>query len=548
MKIALAQINPTIGDIDGNALKIRETHARAASAGAEWVVFSELALPGYPPKDLLHKTDFLDQNQRRLDDLIRTLSGPVTVLGHVHRTNGSSGKRLTNTATVFQNGEVLLRADKILLPDYDVFDELRYFHSGERAGLLNWKGTKVGVTICEDIWNYEGFYDCARYHRNPVQELAADGMQVLINISASPYRTGRWKTRQALGRHIAGEARVPFVLVNQVGGNDDLLFDGHSFALDAGGRLLAQARGFEEDLVMVDLKTGRGEVCPAAETEAEEMFRALVMGVRDYLGKCGYRKAVLGLSGGVDSALVAVIAVNALGPGNVTALSMPSPYTAPESVTSAQRLAENLGIPIDVVPIGGLFDAYRKTLSPLWRGSDREDVTEENIQARIRGNLLMAVSNKTGSMVLSTGNKSELAVGYCTLYGDMAGGLAVISDVPKMKVYQLARWINREREIIPQFILERPPSAELKPGQTDQDSLPPYEVLDPILEGYIEKHLSIQQLVEQGFDAQLVRDIIAKVDHNEYKRKQAAPGLRVTSKAFGSGRRFPIAQRYRPGP
>jgi len=546
LKIALAQINPTIGDLEGNARRIRETHARAASAGAEWVVFSELALSGYPPKDLLNKNDFIAQNRRALDDLINTLSGPVVVLGHVGENHDAAGKRLTNTATVFQNGNVLGRADKILLPDYDVFDESRYFHAGEHIALLDWKGFKVGITVCEDIWNYEGFYDHRHYHRNPVQELAGAGMQALINISASPYRIGRWKTRRALGRHIVGETRVPFVLVNQAGGNDDLLFDGHSFALDAQGKLIAQARGFAEDLVMVDLKTGQGEVRAVSKGEEEEMFQALVMGVRDYLNKCGYHKAVIGLSGGIDSAVVAVIAAHALGPDNVMSLSMPSMYTASESVTDAERLAGNLGIRYEVVPIRELFDAFKKTLSPLW-GDRPEDVTEENIQARIRGNILMAVSNKMGSMVLSTGNKSEMAVGYCTLYGDMAGGLSVISDVPKLKVYQLARWINRDREIIPKHILERPPSAELRPNQTDQDSLPPYEVLDPILEGYIEKHLSLQELVELGYDAQLVQDVVTRVDNNEYKRKQAAPGLRVTSKAFGSGRRVPIAKRYRPG-
>ncbi|CAI2717491.1 NAD+ synthase [Nitrospina watsonii] len=546
MKIALAQINPTIGDLEGNVRRIREAHEQAASAGAEWVVFSELALSGYPPKDLLNKADFLLQNRRALDALVTTLKGPVAVLGHVGQNNGPTGKRLTNAASVFQNGSVLCRADKLLLPDYDVFDESRYFDAGDCVQLVDWHGLKVGITVCEDIWNYAGFYDHDHYRRHPVEELAKAGMQALINVSASPYRTGRARTRQELGRHIVKETGVPLVLVNQVGGNDDLVFDGHSFALDVQGTVIAQAKGFEEDLVTVDLKTGQGVVHAVAGTEEEELFHALVLGVRDYLHKCGYAKAVVGLSGGIDSAVVAVLAVHALGADNVQGVSMPSYYTAPESVTDAEKLAANLGMIYSLVPIRKLFDTYKNTLAPLL-GEGPESVTEENIQARIRGNILMAVSNKTGSMVLSTGNKSEMAVGYCTLYGDMAGGLAVISDVPKMKVYQLARWINREREIIPSYILERPPTAELRPNQTDQDSLPPYEVLDPILEGYIERHLSPQQLVEKGYDVQLVREIIQKVDNNEYKRKQGAPGLRVTSKAFGSGRRLPIAQRYRPG-
>ncbi|MGP0630772.1 NAD+ synthase [Nitrospina sp. 32_T5] len=546
MKIALAQINPTIGDLEGNVRKIRLAYERARETGVEMVVFSELAVCGYPPKDLLNKTDFLIQNRRALDALVQTLTGPAVVLGHVGENNGAAGKRLTNAATVFQNGKILLRADKLLLPDYDVFDESRYFSPGECVRLLDWNGLKVGITVCEDMWNYAGFYDHGPYHRNPVQELADAGMQALINISASPYRTRRWQTRRELARHIVKETGVPLVLVNQAGGNDDLVFDGYSFALDNKGNVLAQAKGFEEDLVTVDWKTGEGTVHPACESEEEEMFHALVLGVRDYLGKCGYSKAVIGLSGGIDSAVVAVIAVHALGADNVQGVSMPSHYTDPVSVTDAEQLAANLGIAYSVVPIRELFDTYKKTLAPLL-GEGPEDVTEENIQARIRGNILMAVSNRTGSMVLSTGNKSEMAVGYCTLYGDMAGGLAVISDVPKMKVYQLARWINRDREVIPANILERPPTAELRPNQTDQDSLPPYEVLDPILEGYIEGHLSPQELAEKGFDAELVREIIRKVDNNEYKRKQAAPGLRVTSKAFGSGRRLPIAQRYRPG-
>jgi len=546
VKIALAQINPTVGDLDGNAAKIRSVSSAAQIQGADWVVFTELALCGYPPKDLLNKPDFIEHNLAVLDSLIRDIQGSAVLVGHVGRHDAGPGKRLTNSATLFQNGKILTRVDKILLPDYDVFDELRYFEAGTSVVSVEWGGLRLGLTLCEDIWNFEGFHEQEGYRRNPVQELADAGMDCLINLSASPYRLGRLKTRQELGRHIAMRFQVPFVLVNQVGGNDDLLFDGHSFVLNAQGELTAQACGFEEDLVLLDLKTGDGDVRPVAVCEEEEMYHALVMGVRDYLNKCGYEKAVLGLSGGIDSSVVAVIAAQALGSENVKGISMPSQYTASESVTDAEALAGNLGIDFSVVPIKELFENYKSTLSPLFNGKG-EDVTEENIQARIRGNIVMAVSNKMGSMVLSTGNKSEMSVGYCTLYGDMAGGLSVIADVPKMKVYALARWINRDREIIPQRTLDRPPTAELRPNQTDQDSLPPYEVLDAILEGYVEEHRSMDELVEAGHDRELVKQITAKVDNNEYKRKQAAPGLKVTAKAFGSGRRNPIAQRYRPG-
>ncbi len=544
MKIALAQLNPTIGDFEGNSRKIIQACQDSEKAGAGLVVFPELVLTGYPPRDLLYKPDLVCEGQKSLESLVARIQGPAVLMGHVGKRENGAGKGLTNSAVLFQNGQVLTQADKVLLPAYDVFDETRYFQAAQHPVIYELSGIKLGITVCEDIWNFPGFYDQDIYLSNPVEELAQAGADIILNVSASPYRVGRWQTRLKLGQHIVDRFKLPFVLVNQVGGNDDLLFDGHSFALSATGEVIAQAKGFEEDCVVVDLDQGQGDVRPTPECDEDEMFRGLVMGVRDYLNKCGYSKAVVGLSGGIDSAVVAAIAAEALGAEQVMGISMPSQYTASQSISDAERLAGNLGITFSVVPIEKLFEEYKKSLSPLFPGM-AEDVTEENIQARIRGNILMAVSNKLGSMVLSTGNKSEMSVGYCTLYGDMAGGLSVISDVPKMKVYALANWINRKREIIPRAIIERPPTAELKPNQTDQDSLPPYEVLDSILEGYVEKHWSVERLIKEGYEAEMVRQVVRQVDQNEYKRNQAAPGLKVTAKAFGSGRRNPIAQKFR---
>ena len=544
LKIALAQLNPTIGDLEGNSRKIVQACQASEKAGADLVVFSELVLTGYPPRDLLYKPDLVCEGQKALESLVARIQGPAVLLGHVGKRKNDTGKGLTNSAVLFQNGKILVQTDKVLLPSYDVFDETRYFQAAGHPMIYELSGTKLGITICEDIWNFPDFYDQDIYHSNPVEELVEAGADIILNVSSSPYRVGRWQTRLDLGQHIVSRFKLPFVLVNQVGGNDDLLFDGHSFALSATGKVIAQAKGFEKDLVVVDLKQGKGNIHPTPKCDEEEMFRGLVMGVRDYLNKCGYSKAVVGLSGGIDSAVVAVIAVEALGAEQVMGISMPSQYTSSQSISDAERLAGNLGITSPVVPIEELFEQYKKSLDPLFSGME-EDVTEENIQARIRGNILMAVSNKLGSMVLSTGNKSEMSVGYCTLYGDMAGGLSVISDVPKMKVYALANWINREKEIIPRAIIERPPTAELRPNQTDQDSLPPYEVLDLILEGYVEKHWSVERLIEEGHDAEVVRQVVRKVDSNEYKRNQAAPGLKITAKAFGSGRRNPIAQKFR---
>ena len=544
MKVLMAQINPTIGDLEGNLGRIRNAIEKGGALGADLVVFSEMALSGYPCRDLLDKPEFISANAQALERLIQQARGPAVLIGHFAERQADTGKRLANCATLFENGAVLARHEKILLPAYDVFDELRYFQPGDKATVILFKGQRLGITICEDIWNIPGFYDRDGYPRNPVTELAREGVDCLINLSASPYRIGRGVRRLELAREIIKETGAPLLLVNQVGGNDDLLFDGHSFALNSAGETLAQARGFEEDSVLVDLQSPANEATAWERCEEEEIFKALVLGVRDYLNKCGYKKAVLGLSGGIDSSVVAVIAKEALGADHVTGISMPSVYTADASQEDAQALARCLGIRFETIPIGSVFGAYKDSLRGLF-GDTPEDVTEENIQARIRGNLLMAVSNKWGSMVLSTGNKSEMSVGYCTLYGDMAGGLSVISDVLKTRVYRLARWINRGGEVIPDRVLTRPPTAELRPNQTDQDSLPPYDVLDAILEAYVERHESVEEIARLGYDPALVREVTGKVDNNEYKRNQSAPGLKITGKAFGSGRRLPIAQRFR---
>jgi NAD+ synthetase len=544
MKIALAQLNPVIGDFRGNCRKIAQACQEAASRGAGLVILPEMAVCGYPPRDLLTIPKFVDENQRAFDWLVSNICGPAVLLGHFARTgDGGSGKDLSNSASLFRNGEVLAVARKILLPSYDVFDELRYFTPGENPVVYSLDGLRIGLTICEDIWNIPGFRDApSPYTRNPVDEIIKLGVDIIVNLSASPFRLNRPSARLDLGRQIAKLSGAPFILVNQVGGNDDLLFDGHSFAISPTGGLAAMANGFEEDLVIVDTATWTGEVRPMAVCEAEELEKALVAGVRDYLGKCGFSKAVIGLSGGIDSSVVAVIAVKALGPQNVMGISMPSQYTADASEQDASLLAENLGIHFHTVPIKSLFAEYGRSLRPIFAGLP-EDVTEENIQARIRGDILMAASNKFGSMLLSTGNKSELAVGYCTLYGDMAGGLSVISDVFKTRVYELARWINREKEIIPTRSITRPPSAELRPDQTDQDSLPPYEILDEILERYVELRENPASIICDRLPRDIVMDVIRKVDANEYKRSQAAMGLKVTDKAFGSGRRMPVAKR-----
>ena len=546
MKIALAQINPTVGDFAGNSAKIVDLAQRAAQRGADLAIFSELCLCGYLPFDLIERPQFIDQNEREVACLAKRLPIP-SIVGYAARASGPTGKSATNAAALLANGKIEFVQHKMLLPTYDVFDESRYFEPAKSQNIFAFGGQNLGITICEDIWNDKTFWKKPLYERDPVTELVAKGAGFLINISGSPYTIRKQHLRLDMLRALAKSSGLPVAYVNQVGGNDSLVFDGGSVVVLPDGRIPAQARSFEEDLVLFDIETGAGEFHskPVSE-EIENVLKAIICGTRDYVVKSGFRDVVIGLSGGIDSSVVAAIAVAALGREHVLGVSMPSQYSSEGSRSDAQQLAENLGIQFRSISIAEVFASYRATLSGVFRGLP-EDVTEENLQARIRGNLLMALSNKFGAMVLSTGNKSELAVGYCTLYGDMAGGLAIISDVPKTMVYALANLINRERELIPRASIEKPPSAELRPNQKDSDSLPPYDVLDPILEAYIEDVKRPTEIAaEFGFDLDLVRSIAAKVDHNEYKRRQAAPGLKITSRAFGLGRPFPIVQKFVP--
>jgi NAD+ synthase (glutamine-hydrolysing) len=543
MKIALAQFNPTVGDFEGNSARILELAGEAKSRGADLAVFSELCLCGYPPQDLVERPAFAARNQKELVRLAKAIPMP-SLVGFVGKAQDDTGKGVANSAALIAGGKILFEQRKMLLPTYDVFDESRYFQPAHTQHVFRLDPEALGITICEDCWNDKAYWPQRLYDRDPVAELVGKGSTLLLNISSSPYTIDKRSLRHDMLRAIAREHRVPFVYVNQVGGNDSLIFDGSSVAFMPDGRIAAQAKSFEEDLVLFDTRTGEGDIRPHSDDELEGAYRALVIGTRDYVRKCGFRKTVVGLSGGVDSALVATIASDALGAANVLGVAMPSPYSSEGSMRDARRVAENLGIQFLVLPITDTFDSYRKTLAPAFAGC-AEDVTEENIQARIRGNLLMAISNKFGSLVLSTGNKSEMAVGYCTLYGDMAGGLAVISDVPKTMVYALSEFVNREKERIPRQTITKPPSAELRPNQTDQDTLPPYDTLDRILKAYVEDLRSPEEIADHfSFPLDLVRSVARRVDQNEYKRKQAPPGLKVTSKAFSVGRRFPLAQKF----
>ncbi len=548
MKIALAQINPVVGDFTYNCQRISDDAQKAREKGCDLVVFSELAICGYPPKDLLEKKGFVNANLAALDDLVNTIEGIGVLVGFVDKNVRPGGKPLHNTVALFENGKILTKVHKQLLPTYDVFDEHRFYEPGLPTEPIEYKGYRLGITVCEDLWNDEDVFPDQRYHAHPGAHLVQSGADLLINLSASPFHMGKVRLRQRLFSRIAEKYGVPLFYANQVGGNDGLLFDGVSMAFDSKGRLIAQAKDFEEDLIVVDHsseKAATGPIRPIAESDTESVIKALVTGTRDYLHKCGFEKVVIGLSGGIDSALTACIAAMALGSENVSLIFMPSGYTSQENFEDTKGLADNLKAEYEIVPIDPIFKAFTQKVSPGF-DPDSPGVTEQNIQARIRGTILMARSNKNGSLVLSTGNKSELAVGYCTLYGDMNGGLAVISDVPKTLVYELCRKINEQYDYIPQRIIDKPPSAELAPDQTDQDDLPPYDLLDAILKAYVEEHKEIAEIVALGVERQLVEDVIRRVDLSEYKRHQAAPGLRVTSKAFGYGRRYPIAQRYRP--
>jgi NAD+ synthetase len=542
LKVALAQINPTVGDLVGNEAKILAAYRRGVEASAEIVLCPELSTTGYPPRDLLLKKRFITQNLELLDRLAAFTGKVALMVGCVGKNEIRPGREVTNSVALLQHGKIVTTRDKTLLPTYDVFDEDRYFEPAIENQPAEFGSGKIALTICEDIWNDEDFWSERRYQHNPPVELAAAGAGIIFNISASPWNLGKNKTRFEMLRSIAQKTRRPVVFCNQVGGNDELIFDGSSLVFNANGDLIAQGKWFEEDFVVID--TESKAVVQLVELSTEEaVYKALTLGLRDYFYKCGFKSAVLGLSGGIDSAITACIAVAALGKENVRGVSLPSQFSSQHSLDDARMLAERLGIPYDVVPIQRAFETMKGQLQPVFAGKP-EDTTEENLQARLRGVILMALSNKFGSLLLTTGNKSEIAVGYCTLYGDMAGGLAVISDVPKTMIYRIAKWINREREIIPNSSITKPPSAELRPNQCDQDSLPPYEILDAILDLYVVQSKSASDIVAAGFDEATVRKVVRLIDLSEYKRRQAAPGLKVTTKAFGVGRRMPIAQRY----
>ncbi len=542
MKIALAQINPTVGDFTGNLEKIVAASRRAAALGARLTVFSELAICGYPPADFLEKPSFLARCRSAVDELAaatRELSTAVLV-GVALPAQADTGKPAVNAAVLLDAGRLLLEQHKRLLPFYDVFDEQRYFAPSKPQQVVELDGVRLAVTICEDAWNDKNFWPRRLYKVDPLEDLMHQQPAVHINLSSSPFWHGKRAIRRQMLSAIAQRDGIPVLICNQVGGNDSLIFDGSSFALNARGELIAQAASFEEDLVLFD-PFQAPPLPPLEEDDNQAAYQALVMGTRDYVRKCGFSKVLVGLSGGIDSALVAAVAKDALGAENVIAIGMPSPYSSTGSIDDSRHLAANLGIRYEVIGISDLFAEYTRALDPLFAGM-KPDTTEENIQSRIRGCLLMALSNKYSALVLTTGNKSEMAVGYCTLYGDMVGALAVIGDLVKTRVYAVCRWINRDREMIPWAILDKPPSAELRPDQKDTDSLPPYDVLDPVLEAYVERYESPEQIVQAyGFPLELVQQIVRLVERSEYKRQQAAPVLKVTSKSFGMGRRFPIA-------
>jgi NAD+ synthase (glutamine-hydrolysing) len=543
VRIALGQINTTVGDFAGNSAKIIDCSQRAKNLEADLILFPELSICGYPPRDLVERPWFVEHNRRTAEAIARETQGIAVICGLVTPANSATGKSVLNSAVLLRDGRIACTQSKRLLPSYDVFDEMRNFAPADKQHLMALDNKRIALTICEDAWNDKHFWDRRLYGVDPVEDLITAGGQVLLNISSSPFYLHKRELRRAMLAAIAKNYRVPVALVNQIGGNDTLVFDGSSFALGPDGNVIAQAKSFEEDLVCFDTETLSGDVRRLDEGLESSAYAALVLGTRDYVHKCGFRRAVLGLSGGIDSALTACIAVDALGRENVIGVGMPGPYSSAGSIDDAAVLAKNLGISFELIRIDDIFGSYLNGLKPAFAGREA-DVTEENVQARIRGSLLMAMSNKFGALLLTTGNKSELAVGYCTLYGDMCGGLAVISDVPKTLVYRLARYVNSRTPVIPASTLEKPPSAELRPGQMDSDSLPPYEILDTILEDYVEDNRPPEAIAAaRGYDPDLVHKIVRMIDRSEYKRQQAAPGLKISEKAFGFGRRYPIAAR-----
>ncbi|MGC1370935.1 MAG: NAD+ synthase [Candidatus Sulfotelmatobacter sp.] len=541
MKIALGQINPTVGDFSGNASKMIEFSRRAQAGGAGLILFPELSVCGYPPRDLVERPSFVARNREAAEQIAAATAGISVICGLVTPANSEAGKSVMNSAALLQDGKIAFLQSKMLLPTYDVFDEMRNFAPAKSQSLFSLSGKQVALTICEDAWNDKLFWPKRLYVVDPIEALIRAGGSIVLNISASPFWIGKRELRCDMLAALARHHQVPVAMVNQVGGNDSLVFDGSSIVLNAQGEIVAQGRSFEEDLIYFDSAALTGDMHEQIEGDVASVYAALVLGTRDYMRKCGFRKAIIGLSGGIDSALTAVIAVDAVGAENVIGVGMPGPYSSPGSIEDARALAENLKIRFELLPINCAYEAYRATLQNTFAGRS-EDVTEENIQSRARGTLLMALSNKFGAIVLSTGNKSELGVGYCTLYGDMVGGLAVISDVPKTLVYRLSHYVNSRRRVIPEATLEKPPSAELRPDQKDSDSLPPYEILDAVLEDYVEDSHSAERIAaDHGFDLDLVRRVMRMVDRAEYKRQQAAPGIKISPKAFGYGRRFPIA-------
>jgi NAD+ synthetase len=552
MRLALAQLNFTVGAFDDTYRKVEAAVGRARSEGADLVVFSELATTGYPPRDLLNHEGFVRGSLELLDRIAALTDDSVgLVIGCVTPNTAGDGKPLFNSAALCHRGRVIGRHHKTLLPTYDVFDEDRYFEPGRSVEPFDFKGRRLGLTVCEEVWNDRDFWPKRLYPADPVCDLARKGADLMINVSSSPFTLGKAALRREMIRQEAAKNHVPFFYVNQVGGNDELVFDGQTLGFDAAGELVLRGREFEEDFLLCDVPARGGPwvTSPVLARDSasadEEAYGALVLGLRDYVRKCGFSRVVLGLSGGIDSAVTASLAAAALGPAHVTGVSMPTRFSSDHSLRDAETLAANLGIAHHVIPIDDVFQSYLDALAGVFRECP-VDVTEENIQARVRGGVLMALSNKFGSMLLTTGNKSELAVGYCTLYGDMAGGLAVISDVPKTLVYRLARHINSRGRPgpIPESSLTKPPSAELRPNQTDQDTLPPYDVLDRIIEAHVERHMDVEDIVALGLDRADVQRVVGLIDRNEYKRRQAAPGLKITSKAFGVGRRYPIAADY----
>jgi NAD+ synthase (glutamine-hydrolysing) len=541
VKIALGQINPTVADFSGNAAKIIDFARRAKSDGAGLILFPELSVCGYPPRDLVERPSFVTHNRQTVEQIAAETRGIAVICGLVTPAAAHTGKSVMNSAALLQDGKIAFLQSKMLLPTYDVFDEMRNFAPAKNQTLFPFCGWQMALTICEDAWNDKHFWNKRLYTFDPVEALMQAGGNFMLNISASPFWLGKRELRLDMLATIARNYKVPVAMVNQVGGNDSLVFDGSSLALDPNGNVIAQGKSFEEDLIYFDSTQLRGDVHEQTAGAEASAYAALVLGTRDYVRKCGFKHVIVGLSGGIDSALTATIAADAVGPENVIGVGMPGPYSSQGSIDDARALANNLGIRFELLCITEIFESYRKSLGKIFAGH-KEDVTEENIQSRARGTLLMALSNKFGAIVLSTGNKSELGVGYCTLYGDMVGGLAVISDVPKTLVYRLSHYVNSTRPLIPQASLEKPPSAELRPGQKDSDSLPPYEVLDAILEDYLEESRTAEQIAaSHGFDLSLVRRVVRMVNAAEYKRQQAAPGIKISPKAFGYGRRFPIA-------